>query len=244
LIVITGLRAEARIASAPGVSVFACGGNVGRRAQAIKRAVSAGAPAILSFGIAGGLSSHLAPGDWVVATGVISGDRRIGTDSEWSGRLMERVSGAELGDIVSVDDPVLDPIKKRRLHTMTGASAVDMESFQAALLADELGVPFVAVRVIADPVHRVLPFAAHLGLQRDGTVAIGAVVRSLLRRPSQIPSLLRVTSDALIAFRALLRGRDTLGPQFASRLCPTVLSDTPHPNTQRPSLQRAEPLPA
>ena len=99
MIVITGLRAEARIASAPGVSVFACNGNVGRRAHAIKRAVSAGAPAILSFGIAGGLSSHLMAGDWVVATGVMSGGRRIETDIEWSSRVAERLSGAELGDI-------------------------------------------------------------------------------------------------------------------------------------------------
>src|ERR1700674_1280812 len=77
LIVITGLRAEARIASAPGVSEFACNVKFGLRAEAIKRAVSAGAPAILSFGVAGGLSSQLTAGDWVVASDVISGSRRI-----------------------------------------------------------------------------------------------------------------------------------------------------------------------
>ena len=126
-------------------------------AHAIKRAVSAGAPAILSFGIAGGLSSHLIAGDWVVATGVVSGGRRIETDIEWSSRLAERLSGAELGDIVTVADPVLHPGHKRRLHVETGALAVDMESFQAAVLADELGVPFVAVRVIADPASKITP---------------------------------------------------------------------------------------
>ena len=237
MIVITGLRAEARIASAPGVSVFACGGNVGRRAHAIKRAVSAGAPAILSFGIAGGLSSHLMAGDWVVATGVMSGGRRIETDIEWSSRVAERLSGAELGDIVTVADPVLHPGHKRRLHVETGASAVDMESFQAAVLADELGVPFVAVRVIPDPVNRKLPPAAKLGLKADGSVALGAVMRSLFWSPSQIPSLVSVTSDALIAFRALLRGRDKLGPHFASLLCPTVAE-----GSLSNAARRAEPI--
>lgn len=241
MIVITGLRAEARIASAPGVSVFACGGNVERRAQAIKRAVSAGAPAIVSFGIAGGLSSRLAPGDWVVATGVMSGDRLIETDSAWSSRLLERLAGAELGPIVSVADPVLHPAHKRRLHASTGASAVDMESFQAAVLADELGVPFVAVRVIADPADRRLPPAAKLGLQPDGSVALGAVMRSLFWTPSQIPSLVSVGSDALVAFRALLRGRDKLGPQFASLLCPTV-RDVRQSNAAGAAARRAEPL--
>jgi adenosylhomocysteine nucleosidase len=242
LIVITGLIAEARIASAPGVSVFACGGNVKLRAQAIKRAVSAGAPAILSVGIAGGLSSHLMAGDWVVATGVMSEGRRIETDVEWSSRLAERLPGAELGDIVTVANPVLHPTHKRRLHRETGASAVDMESYQAAVLADELGVPFVAVRVIADPAHRKLPPAAKLGLQPDGTVAVGAVVRSLLRRPSQVPSLLCVGSDALIAFRALLRGRDKLGPRFASLLCPTVVSDVRISSAAGSTARRAEPI--
>src|ERR1700722_17734702 len=218
LIVITGLRAEARIASAPGVSVFACNGNVGLRAQAIKRAVSAGAPAILSFGVAGGLSSHLTAGDWVVATGVISGSQRIETNNEWSSRLAERLPGAELGDIVTVEDPVLHPIHKRRLNMATGASAVDMESFQAAVLSDELGIPFAAVRVIADTANQKLPSAAALGLRPDGSLAIGAVARSLLRKPSQIPSLLSVTVAALIAFRELLRGRERLGPHFASLL--------------------------
>ena len=123
MIVITGLRAEARIAWAPGVNVFACGGNVERRAQAIKRAVFAGAPAIVSFGIAGGLSPHLSAGDWVVARGVISGDRRIDTDLEWSNRLLGRLSGAELGNIVSVANPVIRPAQKRRLQAATGASA-------------------------------------------------------------------------------------------------------------------------
>ena len=214
---------------------------MGLRAQAIRRAVFAGAPAILSFGIAGGLSSQLNAGDWVVATGVVSGDRRIETDIEWSSRLAHLLSGAELGDIVTVANPVLHPVDKRRLFQRTGASAVDMESFQAAVLADELGVPFVAVRVIADPAGRKLPPAAKLGLQPDGTVAIGAVLRSLLRQPSQIPSLMSVTSDALIAFRALLLGRDKLGPHFASLLLPTVL-ERRAANAAGATARRPEPI--
>ena len=216
MIVVTGLRAEARIARAPGVSVFACGGNVELRAHAIKKAVFAGAPAIVSFGIAGGLSSRLKPGDWIVATGVMTHDRRIETDIEWSNRLVNRLSDPDLGDIVSVADPVFHPVHKRSLRARTGASAVDMESFQAAVLAEELGVPFAAVRVIADPAHRELPIAAMLGFQADGAVAFGAVAQSLFWNPSQIPSLMRLASDAVIAFRALLRGRGTLGPHFGS----------------------------
>ena len=243
MIVVTGLKAEARIAAAPGLRVFSCGGDVGPCANAIRRAVFSGAPAIVSFGIAGGLGSNLRPGDWVVATGVMSGDRYIETDAEWSNRLAERIPGAELAPIVSVAEAVLQPRHKHALNRRTGAIAVDMESFQAAALAEELGVPFAAVRVIADPVHREIPPAARVGLRPDGTVATSAVLRSLLRKPSQLPLLLRVSGDAMIAFRALLKGREQLGPHFASSLCPTVLASQPASAGER-DRQRAEPLPA
>jgi hopanoid-associated phosphorylase len=243
LIVVTGLKAEARIVAASGVHVFACGGNVGLQAHAIKEAVFSGAAAIVSFGIAGGLHSHLTAGDWVVATGVVSGERTIETDIAWSSRLAQRLPGAALGAIATVANPVLHPRNKRRLHLDTGAIAVDMESFQAAALAEELGVPFSAVRVIADPMHREIPPSARLGLRPDGTIAIAAVLYSLLRKPSQIPSLIRVSSDAMIAFRALFRGRRALGSHFASVSQPTDLTNGPVDSAE-PSRRPAEPLPA
>jgi adenosylhomocysteine nucleosidase len=243
LIVVTGLKAEAKIAAASGVSVFACGGNVGLQAHAIKKAVLSGATAIVSFGIAGALESHLTAGDWIVATEVKSDDRTIETDIEWLGRLAQRLPGAELGAIATVADPVLRPRNKRRLHLDTGAVAVDMESFYAAALAEELGVPFAAVRVIADPAHREIPPAARLGLRPDGTVAIAAVLQSLLRKPSQLPSLVRVSGDAMIAFRALFRGRQELGSHFAAALHPAVSANKPAKSPE-PNRQRAEPMPA
>ncbi len=218
------MRAEARIASAPGVRVFACGGNVGLRAAAIRHAVSSGAPAIVSFGIAGGLLAHMAPGHWIVATGVSAGGQRIEADAEWAARLAERLPKAQLGDIVSVPEPVRRTHQKRHLQASTGACGVDMESFQAAALAREMGVPFAAVRVVADPVERELPPAVHSGLQADGSVAMTAVLDSLAREPGQMLSLARVTVDAFVAFRALLAGREKLGPRFASLACPTVVA--------------------
>jgi adenosylhomocysteine nucleosidase len=240
LIVITGMRAEAKIASAPGVRVFACGGNVGLRATAIRHAVFAGAPAIISFGIAGGLLPHMRPGNWIVATGVSAGEQRIETDRDWSARLAERLPQAEVGDIVSVPYPVRRPHQKRHMQATTGACAVDMESFQAGALARELGVPFAAVRVVADPLDRELPPAIHSGLQTDGSVALAAIVDSLTLEPSQIFSLARVTLDAFVAFRALLSGREKLGPRFASLDCPTVVRG-PAPAVSEPSRVAALP---
>ena len=150
-------------------------------------------------------------------------ERSVGErpDNEWSGRLAERLPGAEWGDIVTVEHPMLRPIHKRHLN-MAQRLGRGHESFQAAVLSDELGIPFAAVRVVADAANQNLPSAATHGLRPDGSVAVGAVVRSLLQKPSQIPSLVSVTVDALIAFRALLRGRERLGPHFASLLVPEL----------------------
>ena len=236
------MRAEARIASAPGVSVFACGGNVDLSAPAIRHAVSTGAPAIISFGIAGGLLAHMRPGDWIVATGVcVAGGRRIEADEAWASRLAERLPDAAVGDIVSVPSPVRRTHQKRHLQAATGACGVDMESFQAAALARELGVPFAAVRVVADPLERELPPAVHSGLQPDGSVALAAVVDSLAREPGQVLSLARVALDAYVAFSALLKGREKLGPRFASLVCPTVVAGARSRKPERAPAGAAQP---
>ncbi len=169
------------------------------------------------------------PGDWIVATGVSAGGRRIEADKAWRERLAERLPGAAVGDIVSVPSPVRRTHQKRHLQASTGACGVDMESFQAAALARELGVPFAAVRVVADPLARELPPAVHSGLQPDGSVALAEVLQSLAREPGQMLSLARVTLDAYVAFRALLSGREKLGPRFASLVCPTVVAGSLRP---------------
>ena len=85
-------------------------------------------------------------------------------------------------------------------------------------------MPFAAVRVVADPVERELPPAVHSGLQTDGSVAMSALLELLAREPGQMLSLARVSLDAFVAFRALLAGREKLGPRFASLACPTVVA--------------------
>jgi len=56
---------------------------------ALRAAIERGASGIISFGIAGGLAPHLAAGDWVVASGVASGEDVIATDRAWTQRLLD-----------------------------------------------------------------------------------------------------------------------------------------------------------
>jgi adenosylhomocysteine nucleosidase len=140
---------------------------------------------------------------------------RIGSTGEW--RQVADTSGAPpIVKIVGVDAPLATTAGKRALSFTTGAAAVDMESAIVARAAQRHGLPFVIVRVIADPAHRPLPSAALVAMREDGEIDLTAVFGVLIRGPAQLPALIRLGQDSRRAFSALVRARECLGSDFAS----------------------------
>ena len=133
---------------------------------------------------------------------------------------------ARVASIAGIERPAADRAAKLRLHAALGVVAVDMESHIAARLAAARKLPFAALRAIADPAERDLPPAALLALKPDGSPDLRAVLLSLMRRPAQLPALLRLAFDARAAFAALLRGRRALGPGGFADLGDPVLDVT------------------
>jgi hypothetical protein len=86
-----------------------------------------------------------------------------------------------------------------------------MESHVVARVAERHGLPFATLRVISDRASESLPPAALCGMRSDGTMAIGPVLASLLRQPTQLPALVRTGWNAEQAFRALLRCHRMIG---------------------------------
>jgi hopanoid-associated phosphorylase len=210
VIAVTGLAFEAKIAG--GVAVV----RDGRRTVAtLNAAIERGGRGIMSFGIAGGLAPGLRPGQWVVASRVISERGCHEVDQQWSERLVGALPGTLQGAIAGVDAPACDACAKRALFVHTGALVVDMESHLAARIAAAHGLPFVACRVILDPADRNLPPAALLSLRPNGIPDLAAVLRSIVEQPNQLPGLMRLALDAAIARTALRRGRAALGPGLA-----------------------------
>ncbi len=214
VIAVTGLAFEARIAAGAGVSVV-CGGHRRALEGLLHDATNRGSSGIISFGTAGALARDGVPGSWVIATGIVTARERFPTNLLWSQNLKRALPHAIEADIAGVDAPVADPKAKHALHERTGAAAVDMESHVAASIAATRGLPFAACRVIIDPVHRALPPAALIRLRPGGAPDIAAVLASVLRRPGQLPSLLRTAADAYAARAALRRGRGLLGAGLA-----------------------------
>jgi adenosylhomocysteine nucleosidase len=211
IVAVTGLVKEARIAAGPGVHAIAGGGRPTTLIAALQRELARGMRAVISFGIAGGLDENLASGTWLVARTIVTTTGRWPCDAAWVRVLAERLPGAWSADLAGVDAPVTEPAAKRVLHRATGAAAVDTESHIVAAFAALHGLPLAAFRVIADSARRGLPPVASVALAPDGKIRSGAVLGSLARTPSQLPSLLRTAIDARTAFRALSRGRRLLG---------------------------------
>jgi adenosylhomocysteine nucleosidase len=212
VVAVSGLGVEARIAAGDGVTSLAGGGDRDRIVDALEREVAQGAVAIISFGIAGGLNADTLPGICVVADAVVTSAARWPVDASWAAALEQRLPGAVRGGVVGADAIVCSPTGKRALGEALGAIAVDTESHLVASFASARGIPFAVLRAIADPVASELAPAAARGMRSDGSVDYGAVLASLLRQPGQLLSLIRNAIDARSAFRALLRGRRSLGP--------------------------------
>ncbi|MGE5504698.1 MAG: nucleoside phosphorylase [Actinomycetota bacterium] len=202
--VVVGMKSEAALVAVQVV----CSGGVTARAEALaRRLLAEGASGLLSFGIAGGLAPALMPGAIVVGTEVDG----IPCDPAWTERLHATLPEAVAGPVRGVELAAASPEAKAALR-IGGALAVDMESGAVARVCQEAGKPFAVLRAVADPYDRGLPVAALSGLDGDGNPRPFKVMAELLRRPSDLPGLIRVALDSRAALLALGAAARRLGP--------------------------------
>lgn len=213
VLVVCGLAVEAKIAHGPGVRTVAGGGRSASLMEAIEHEVAAGIAAIASFGVAGALGPSLGPGSLIVADRIVFDGAAWPCDPTWSDALVHRLPHAMRATIAGSERIVVDRADKLRLGS-AGAIAVDMESHVAAGIAARHGLPFIALRAIADSVDRVVPPAARVAMRDGGGVDLGAVLRSLAASPRQLPALIALAADTRVALRALGDGRRLAGDRL------------------------------
>jgi adenosylhomocysteine nucleosidase len=207
VIAATGLKAEARIAErSPAVRAVVGGGSEKKLAALLESALTPDARGIISFGIAGGLRPALKAGTVVIASSVIHPSGRVyAPNPSWSDRLFEVLPNAESGPVAGTGSIIANRNEKQAIYLATGAFAADMESHVVAQFAEERGLPFAVLRVIADSSTLSLPAAAVKGLKPDGTPDIPAVLKSLATEPGQLADLFRIAGATRRAMRGLLR---------------------------------------
>ena len=204
--IVCGFAAEARIARriSPLVALGWC--NPGAAQDLLRQ----GATALLSFGVAGGLDPVLKSGDLILGTGLSAASALPSPDPDLLDRLKRVLPEARTGQILAAAEVIASPADKARHFSTRGARAVDMESGMVAWASLAAGVPYGILRAISDPAGHTLPPAALVGLQSDGSVALGPVLRSLAIDPRQLPSLLRTGRESGRAMKTLRRIAPTL----------------------------------
>jgi len=209
--ILCGLVAEADIlrhaAPAQDQSIFAITAARPANTRACaERLVAQGATAIVSFGLAGALDPHLAPGTLLLPVRVLGPDSTAyATDADWRRRLEAMVGAESCNALAGSDSVVANAADKARLFRDTGAVAVDMESHVAASVAAAAKLPFLVVRAVADPAVRAIPRAAMAGLDAEGRTLVLPVILALTKRPTELPGLLRLAADSRAGFETLRR---------------------------------------
>lgn len=212
VVAVVGLAKEARIAKRFGMTpvIGACNSKLLRRR--LKAAVGPDVVGIVSLGLAGGLAPIPVVGDMLIGTHVVTEREHYACDPGWSKVLRTTLGEAHSVVFAGVEEPAMHIGAKKDLFRATGAHAVDMESHIAARFANELGLPFVVLRVISDTASRTLPPAALEKLSLKGNPRLFAIIRSLLREPGQFGELMRTGREAGTAFKSLRRALRALGP--------------------------------
>jgi adenosylhomocysteine nucleosidase len=208
---VTGLAAEARLARRLGPALAGGGSAIGAEAAG-ERLARAGASALVSFGLCGGLDRTLGPGSLVVPESVLAAGERFATD-----RVLADALGGCTAALLAAEPAILaSATAKRALFERTGAVAVDLESGAIARVAARHGLPFAVLRAVCDPAEMTLPPLALTALDEGGRIRGARLAWALLRTPGDLPALIALAGAAGAA-RAALRRRvarilDMAGP--------------------------------
>jgi hopanoid-associated phosphorylase len=216
--IVAALAAEARALSCPvwrretlpapvnDTLLTVSGIGAGAAATAARALIEAGATALTSWGMAGGLDPALRAGTVFLPSMVISTDgTAFATTAAWHERLSAAVASMRpvtRGKLLTSARAIDAVASKAAAFHDTGALAVDMESVAIAQVAASYGLPFIAVRVIVDTAHDVLPRAV-ISASDSGGVHIWRLLRALALAPADLAALVRLARRYRAASRSL-----------------------------------------
>ena len=206
--VVCALASEARhLGSDDGTLLAVSGMGGSAAAQSATALVGAGATALASWGMAGGLDPSLAAGTIFLPDEVLAPEGApIATAREWRERLASALATQRpvtQGRLLTSRTAIGSPAEKATLFRTTGAVAVDMESLAVAEVASAHQLPFIAVRVIVDSAADALPRAVTAAADNEGHLQIWRLMAALARTPADLAPLLRLASRYRAANRSL-----------------------------------------
>jgi adenosylhomocysteine nucleosidase len=206
-------RQQPLTALSDGTLLAVSGMGITAAARSARALVEAGAGALVSWGMAGGLDPSLPAGTVFLPSEVVSTDGAVlTTASQWRKRLGEAIRGRDEpppaslvseGRLLTSSKAVGSLADKATLFQQTGAAAVDMESLAIAEIARSHQLPFIAVRVIVDSAGDALPRAVTAAADSEGHLQIWRLMGALVRTPAELGPLIRLAQRYRAANRSL-----------------------------------------
>ena len=181
---------------------------IGRAAasDAAQTLVKAGATALASFGLAGGLDPTLAAGTIVLPGEVISTQKlTFQTSPEWRARVeaaLPKGSPVTRDRLLASSSAIAGIEAKATAFRDSGACAVDMESLGIAQMAAKYSLPFLVARVIVDTATDELPKSVMTATD-SGRVRVLRLLTGLVRRPADVIAVIRLGQRYRLAIRSL-----------------------------------------
>jgi adenosylhomocysteine nucleosidase len=177
-------------------------------AEGARALVDAGATALASWGMAGGLDPGLTAGGIFLPNEIIGvgAAAPIATARDWCERLVTAIGAQQRisrGRLFTSPRAIGSIADKAALFKSTGAGAVDMESLSVAEVAEEHHLPFIAVRVIVDSAEDVLPRAVSAAADSHGHLHVWRLMGALALAPADLPPLIRLARRYRAANRSL-----------------------------------------
>jgi adenosylhomocysteine nucleosidase len=188
------------------------GGEAARRAA--ETALGEGeVEAALSIGFAGALDPGLQAGELVLCRRVSCwGEGENPVVASDAGLLAQAFRGlrqADLpfsqGEALTVPRFIATAEEKRRLSRALPARIVEMESYWVGRVAQDRGVPFLAIRAVSDTTDENLVGLGDL-VDGSGRIRWGRAIVRLLGRPTRLPGVLRMGRNLRRAQLALTSG--------------------------------------
>jgi adenosylhomocysteine nucleosidase len=192
---------------ADGTLVAVTGMGSSAAAAGSRALIEAGATALASWGMAGGLDPTLDAGAILLPTEVIGSDRQsFNTAPAWRDRLSCAVAAfapVRSGRLLTTPRAIGSVADKAELFRTTGAAAVDMESAAVGEVAARHQLPFIAVRVVVDGATDVLPHAVTAAADNEGHLQIWRLMGALALAPNDLAPLIRLARRYRAANRSL-----------------------------------------
>lgn len=216
---VCGLESEAMalgdLRHSTDISVGISGADPTRAEELAHHMCDQGSAALVSWGIAAGLSGSLRTGDLCVCTDVITSDNtRFRSD-------FHVLSDDRHCTVFGSEELVFEAKEKSRLNTVHQAHLLDMETHRVASVAVSRNVRWIAIRAISDESVTELPRLISDAIDAKGRPRVLTVLSRLLLRPHKVPAILKTKRDSDRAHEALrTSGQNALRHLLSTQAAP------------------------